>query len=95
METALNTFILDRVTLVVEQTTYVGDLKIAPTTRLADDLELGGFGLVKLALYLEELFDIELTDDALERFLTVGDIVKHLTRNFFQDADCSELAKAA
>jgi acyl carrier protein len=95
MEAALNRLVLDRVVLAVEQTTYVGDLGITAATRLADDLELGKFGLIKLALYLEEAFDIELPDEAVSLFRTVGDIVRHLSRNYFRDADFSALAEAA
>jgi hypothetical protein len=52
METALNKFALEYVTLAVKQTTYVGDLEITQTTRLTDDLQLGPFEMLKLALYL-------------------------------------------
>src|SRR5690242_11793872 len=87
MEAALYNFVLDRVLLAIEQSTHVGDLVLTSATRIAEDLGLRGFGLVKLALYIEEIFDVELSDEALTRFNTVADIVRHLTRNYFQDAD--------
>ena len=82
VQTGLDKFILDCVALAVEQTTRLGDLVVTRGTRLADDLQLDRFGLLKLALYLEEIFDIELSDEALGRFVTVGDIVRHLTHKY-------------
>jgi acyl carrier protein len=96
MQTALKNFVLDYVVLAVEQTTYVGDLEIAQTTRLADDLQLGQFGMLKLALYLEEMFDIELSDEDLSRLVTVGDIVQHLLCNYFvQVKACALLSQSS
>ncbi|MBV8397253.1 MAG: acyl carrier protein [Acetobacteraceae bacterium] len=95
METALTNFVFDRVRLAIEQTTYLGDLVLTWTTRLIDDLELGKFGMLKLALYLEEVFDIELSDELVSRFATIGDIVTHLSRHYFRDADVYSLAEAA
>ena len=94
METALEKFVLDGVTLAIEQATFLGDLVITTKTRLVDDLRLGWFGVLKLAYFLEKNFDIELSDEALNRFVTVGDIVKHLSRNYFQDAVVGALQMA-
>ena len=94
MQTALNNFVLEYVVLAVEQTTYVGDLEITQTTRLTDDLQLGPFRMLKLALYLEEMFGIELSDEDLSRLVTVGDIVQHLTcNNFKQVKACGLLSR--
>src|SRR5438128_2197637 len=87
MEVALNSSVLDGVILAVEQTTATGDYGITSATRLADDLQLGRFGLLKLALSLEEVFEIELPDETLKRFSTIGDIVKYLNRHYFQDTE--------
>jgi acyl carrier protein len=95
MDDALDSSVFEKVLLAVEQTTYVGDYGIRLTTRLAEDLELGKFGMLKLALYLEEIFDFELPDEALKRFFTVEDIVKYVSRRYFRDFDFSELAMAA
>jgi acyl carrier protein len=95
MEAAINSSVLDRVVLALEQTACVGDFGITLTTRLADDLELGRFGLVKLALLLEEIFNVELSDEVLKRFFTVGDVVQHLSRRYFHDAEFPAFATAA
>ena len=95
MQTALDRSVLDGVILAVERTTYVGDREVSSETRLACDLALGRFRRLKLAIYLEEIFDIELSDEALERFVTVADIVKHISVRYFQDVEPLWLAEAA
>ncbi len=87
MQIALDRSVLDRVILAVERATYIGGRGIALETRLARDLALGGFGRLKLAIHLEEIFDIELSDESLERFITVADIVKHVNGRCFRDVE--------
>jgi acyl carrier protein len=80
MRSTSHSAVFDKVVLAVEQTTYVEGHGLTRATRLVDDLELGKFGRIKLAVYLEETFDIELTDEAVDRFDTVGDIVRYVNR---------------
>jgi len=87
VELALNTSVLNRVVLIVEQITYTEEFGITSATRLAEDLHLGRFGRAKLALSLEEVFEIELPDEALKRFSTIGDIVEYLNRYYLQDVE--------
>jgi acyl carrier protein len=72
--------VFDKVAMAVEQTVDVEASSLSPAHRLADDLRLGKFGRIRLALYLEETFDVELDDDDVARFRTVGDIVRHMNR---------------
>ena len=88
METALNDYVLELVTCAIEQTTYSGAFVITGASRLAEDLQLGRLALVKLALYLEEIFDVELSDELLGRFVTVADIVRYLSRNYVPESYC-------
>jgi acyl carrier protein len=79
--------VFDKVILAVEQTVYTDGASLSAASRLADDLRLGRFGRIRLALYLEETFDLEISDEAVEQFDTVGDIVRYLSRRSFQYAD--------
>jgi acyl carrier protein len=78
--------VFDKVILAVEQTVYTDGASLSAASRLADDLRLGRFGRIRLALYLEETFDLEISDEAVEQFDTVGDIVRYLSRRSFQYA---------
>ncbi|MBV8091740.1 MAG: hypothetical protein JO110_00615 [Acetobacteraceae bacterium] len=93
MELALNSSVLDRVVLAIEQTTCNEEFGITSATRLAD-LHLGRFGRAKLALSLEEVCDIELPDQVLKRFSTIGDIVEYLNRYYLPDVELSQHAAA-
>ncbi len=92
MQAALGDFVFDKVVLAFERATYIGDRKVALETRLVCDLTLGWFGRLKLAIYLEEIFDIEISNEVLEQFATVADIIKHIGRHYFQDVESFRLA---
>src|SRR5271166_1996472 len=70
----------EKVVLAVKQTVYIGGKSLTPTSRLVDDLRLGRFARLKLALYLEETFEVEIPDEAVAHFDTVGDIVRYMSR---------------
>ncbi len=82
--------VFEKVVLAVEQTVYTGDEGITPTSRLVDDLTLGRFARLKLALYLEETFEVEIPDDAVAHFDTVGDIVRYMSRWSLERLDLLE-----
>jgi Phosphopantetheine attachment site len=52
-----------------------------------------GFGRIRLALHLEETFDVELSDEAVKTFDTVGDIVHYMSRWSLGHADGSAGAR--
>jgi acyl carrier protein len=58
---------------------------LAPDTHLMKDLGADSLDALNIALRLEEAFKIKIPDDAIPRFLTIGDIVKgvndHLAAN--------------
>ena len=72
--------VFDKVLLAVEQTVYTDGHILTSASGITKDLRIGRFGRLKLALYLEEGFDIELPDEAVERFETLGDIVQYIRR---------------
>jgi acyl carrier protein len=72
--------IFGKVVLAVEQTLHIEGNTLSPATRLVDDLLLGRFDRIRLAMHLEETFDLEIPDDAIECFATVGDIALYLSR---------------
>lgn len=81
--------VYDKVILAVEQTVYIQGDAVSPATRLADDLQLGRFGRIRLAMYLEETFDLEISNDAVECFDTIGDITLHMSRWSLENSDVS------
>ena len=47
-------------------------------TNIKDDLGADCLDLVHLAISLEDVFEVEVPDNALEKFETVGDIVRYI-----------------
>ena len=81
MHAVFNNAVFLNVALAVQWATDTDLALISPTTRLVDDLALGRFGRLRLAICLEEVFDDELSDDVLNRFVTVGDIATYFGRH--------------
>ena len=50
--------------------------QLAPDTHLMKDLGADSLDALNIALRLEEQFKIKIPDDAIPKFLTIGDIVK-------------------
>jgi acyl carrier protein len=80
MQSAPVSDVFEKVRLALEQTVLVDGASLSSGSRLADDLKLGRFGRIRLALFLEETFDIELSDEDVDGFDTVGDIVCYMNR---------------
>lgn len=95
MQTAFNSSVFNKVALAIKQVTHAETAELLQTTRLVDDLALGRFGRLKLAVCLEELFDVELQNNAVEQFDTLGDIVSYLSYRYFRDIDPTALTIAA
>lgn len=95
MQAALNSSVLDRVTSAIGRTTYIGDRVVTPETRLVSDLALDRFARLKLAVHLEEVFDLELSDEVLEKFVTIANIVKYIGGHYFRDIEPLWSAEAA
>ena len=52
---------------------------VKPDAQLANDLGINSLELADLVLYCEDKYDIEIDDDALQSFITVGDVVEYLS----------------
>ena len=63
--------------LVTELSVNPGD--ITPEAELVGDLGINSLELADLVLMCEERYGIEIADDDIHNFLTVGDIVDYLS----------------
>ena len=95
MESAFDSLVFDKVVLAIGKTLRVEPSRLSRSTRLVDDLSLGGFARLKLALCLEDLFDMELQNDTVERFQTLGDIVSYFSFRYFRDIEMTPLSATA
>jgi acyl carrier protein len=52
---------------------------ITPESELVSDLGINSLELADLVLLCEEKFDIEIGDDVIHKFITVGDVADYLS----------------
>lgn len=68
----------DKVKDILVNECSISENDITPEAELVNDLGLNSLELADLVLYCEEEFDIEIPDEDLRKFITVGDIVEYL-----------------
>lgn len=66
--------------IIVEQLDVDAD-KVTSGSNIQDDLGADSLDVVDLVMSLEEEFDVEIPDEAVENIKTVGDIVKYIEDN--------------
>ena len=66
----------DAVKSIIVAELRVDPSKLGPGTHLMKDLGADSLDALNIALRLEEQFKIKIPDDAIPKFLTIGDIVK-------------------
>lgn len=66
--------------IVVDQLDVDAD-KVTMNASIADDLGADSLDIVDLVMSLEEEFDMEIPDEAVENIKTIGDIVKYIEDN--------------
>lgn len=66
--------------IIVDQLDVEAD-KVTAGANIQDDLGADSLDVVDLVMSLEEEFDIEIPDEAVEDIKTVGDIVKYIEDN--------------
>jgi acyl carrier protein len=64
--------------LLVEELSVNPD-DVTPSAELINDLGVNSLELADLVLLCEEKFDVEISDDDIHKFVTVGDIVEFLS----------------
>ena len=63
--------------LLVEELS-INEADITPEAELVNDLGINSLELADLVLLCEEKFDIEIGDDVIHKFVTVGDVADYL-----------------
>lgn len=71
---------LDRLTELIRENTGEEDLIINEDTVLMADLGLSSLDLINIAYLVEEEFDIEIPDRAIQNFKTVGDVISFIEK---------------
>ncbi|MCI5904841.1 MAG: acyl carrier protein [Oscillospiraceae bacterium] len=73
--------VFDKVKELIVDQLDVDEDKVTPGANIQDDLGADSLDVVDLVMSLEEEFDIEIPDEAVENIKTVGDVVKYIEDN--------------
>ncbi len=69
----------DKVKSILVEELQINEADITLESELVNDLGINSLELADLIMVCEEKFDIEIKDDDIRKFLTVGDIVNYLS----------------
>ncbi len=69
---------LEKIKNIISEQFAISADDITEDTVLMEDLDADSLDLIDLAMSLEDCFEVEVPDEELERFKTVGDIVKYI-----------------
>ena len=68
----------DRIKNVLVYKLQLNENEITPDSELVNDLGINSLELADLVMECEEEFDIEIDDNSIRSFVTVGDVAKYL-----------------
>ena len=68
----------DRIKDVLVSKLQLNENEITPDSELVNDLGINSLELADLVMECEEEFDIEIDDNSIRGFVTVGDVTKYL-----------------
>lgn len=71
----------ERIKKILVEDLHVEAAEITMEAELINDLGINSLELADLICACEEEFDLEIDDDDLREFITVGDVVKYLEEN--------------
>ena len=70
--------VLEKVKMILSSQFDVEEDSITPETNSADDLGADSLDVVDMLMSLEDEFDVEIPDEEIENFHTVGDVVAYV-----------------
>ena len=73
--------IFERIRRMIAEELGVEEAKITLETNILEDLEADSLDVIDLIMTLEDEFGIEIPEEQVEKFHTVGDIVRYAEEN--------------
>jgi hypothetical protein len=95
MTDAFESNILAKLSVAIRQFDALSDMPVAMDTRFAEDLCLSRSATIEFARRAGGMFAVDFSQETILRFQAVGDLVRFLSRHFFQDVAEFALAEAA
>lgn len=73
--------VFEKVRNILCQQLDVEEEKVTMEANISDDLNADSLDIVDLMMSLEDEFDVEVPDEAIENIKTVGDLVSYIEKN--------------
>ena len=70
--------VLEKITKIISEQLEIDQSIISEKSSITGDLGADSLDLVDLAMSIEDEFDIELSDEALDKIKTVGDLITYI-----------------
>ncbi|MBK5246102.1 MAG: acyl carrier protein [Peptostreptococcaceae bacterium] len=70
--------VFDKIKSIIVEQLGVEEAQVKLDTHLMKDLEADSLDAVEIIMAIEDEFDLEVPDEAAEKFQSVGDIVKYV-----------------
>jgi acyl carrier protein len=71
----------DRIRTIVAEQFGVNRAEVSPESNILDDLGADSLDVVELVMTLEDVFDIEVPDEAAESIRTIGDVERYVAEH--------------
>lgn len=72
---------LEKVKQIIAGKMSISEDEITVDTKLKEDLQADSLDMVELVMAAEDEFGVEIEEDAVREFVTVGDVVKYIEAN--------------
>lgn len=73
--------VLEKVKQIIAGKMSIPEDEITVDTKLKEDLQADSLDMVELVMAAEEEFGVEIEEDAVRDFVTVGDVVAYIEKN--------------
>lgn len=73
--------VLEKVKQIIAGKMSISEDDITVDTKLKEDLQADSLDMVELVMAAEDEFGVEIDEDAVREFSTVGDVVKYIEAN--------------
>ena len=73
--------VFDQIKEILAEQLDLDESKITMDSYIVEDLEADSLDVVDLVMSMEDTFGVEVPDEAIENFKTVGDIVRYIEEN--------------
>ena len=67
-----------KVKAIIAEQLLVDESEVTPGSNLVDDLGADSFDAIELVMQFEEAFDIDILDEAVEKWKTVRDVLDYI-----------------